>query len=532
MASGKRQNFISGAAVLAAAVAVTKVLGALYKIPLGNLLDREGMAHFYVAYNIYSLLLVLSTAGLPLALSRIVAQADALGQENRKRRAFHVALALFLALGLLGGGVMLLLPEQLAAVLHDTMAVPAIRALSPAVLCVCLASAVRGYTQGQGNMRPTAASQVAESCGKLAVGLILVWYLLRRGESPQTVAAGAIAGVSAGSVLGLLTLVLFLAGHRSVRSGTDVPPSRASLAGKLLHAGIPITIGAAGISFITLLDQVLVMHTLQTALGLSEKAASLLYGEYTFGMTLFNLPVSFIYPITVSLMPAISAALAHCDRQGACRSTEGAFRLTALLAFPAGAGLAVLARPVLDLLYPAVPATAAAAAGHLTVLGIACIFACLMIVTGSVLQAYGHAYAPVISLLSGSTVKIAVTRLLVSDPGVGIWGAPIGTLCCYAAIALINLILIRFVIPERPRCGRIFIRPAIAAAVMAALACGVWHLLSDGLHMGRTATILTILLAAAVYGLLCLWLGAVTQEDLKNLPKGENLAKRLKIPLK
>ena len=138
MAKDRQQNFMSGAAVLAAAVAVTKVLGALYKIPLGNLLDKEGMAHFYVAYNIYNLLVILSTAGLPLALSRLVSRAHALGRENQKRQVFRVALGLFLCIGLVCSGTMLLFPQQLAAALHDSQAAPAILALSPSVLSVVI----------------------------------------------------------------------------------------------------------------------------------------------------------------------------------------------------------------------------------------------------------------------------------------------------------------------------------------------------------------------------------------------------------
>ena len=166
----RRHNFISGAAVLAFAVAVTKVLGALYKIPLGNLLDKEGMAHFYAAYNIYSLLLVLSTAGLPLALSRLVSRAAAQGRLNAQRRIFRTALALLTAIGLVCSAVMCLYPQWLSGLLHDSLAAPAIRALGPAVLFVCLTSAVRGYTQGLGDMTPTAVSQMTESAGKLVIG--------------------------------------------------------------------------------------------------------------------------------------------------------------------------------------------------------------------------------------------------------------------------------------------------------------------------------------------------------------------------
>ena len=238
MAREQRQNFISGAAILAGAVAVTKVIGALYKIPLGNLLDKEGMAHFYVAYNIYNLLVILSTAGLPLALSRLVSQAHALGRENQKRRVFRVALALFFTIGLVCSGVMLLFPAQLASLLHDSLAAPAILALSPSVLCVCLIAAVRGYTQGQGNMKPTAASQIIESLCKLLVGLTLAHVLLRAAHPSHIAAAGAIGGVTVGSLLSLAVLVLYLAGRRARHRAQDVPQGRREIAGELLRIGV------------------------------------------------------------------------------------------------------------------------------------------------------------------------------------------------------------------------------------------------------------------------------------------------------
>lgn len=527
MARTSRQNFISGAAVLAGAVAVTKVIGALYKIPLGNLLDKEGMAHFYVAYNIYNLLVMISTAGLPLALSRLVSRAHALGRENQKHRILHVALGLFLLVGMVCSGVMLLFSRQLAVLLHDSQAAAAIRALSPSVLCVCLISALRGYTQGCGNMKPTAASQIIESACKLLVGLPLAWLLLRRGQPSAIAAAGAIAGVTIGSVLGLAALGGYMARTGGRRSGADVPEKRTRIAADLLRIGVPITVGAVGMSVITLLDQALVMSTLQDVLGCSEAQSTALYGEYTFGMTLFNLPSSFIYPVTVSLIPAISAALARGDRQGACRQTEAAFRVTVLLALPAGMGLSVLAGPILDLLYPAVPDTAAAAAYHLSVLGVACVFVCLMIMGNGVLQSYGKEYIPVISLLVGGGVKILVNHLLVADPAVGIKGAPIGTLCCYVTIAAINLLAIRAAVPERPAYLKTFLPAVGATAVMALAARGGYALFIRLLPGSSLATLGAIALAVAVYAAAALLLGAVKREDVLALPKGKKLAEVL-----
>lgn len=162
MSQGK-QSFLGGAALLTVTMLITKAIGALYKIPLGNLLDEQGMNYFYAAYNIYNLLLMVSTAGLPLALSRLVSQAEALGRVNRRRRTVSVAFWLFLLLGAVSSGVMFFLAGDLAGWMHNTQAENAIRVLSPSVLCVCLVSVIRGYTQGLGDMRPTAASEIIES---------------------------------------------------------------------------------------------------------------------------------------------------------------------------------------------------------------------------------------------------------------------------------------------------------------------------------------------------------------------------------
>lgn len=243
MSQGK-QSFLGGAALLTVTMLITKAIGALYKIPLGNLLDEQGMNYFYAAYNIYNLLLMVSTAGLPLALSRLVSQAEALGRVNRRRRTVSVAFWLFLLLGAVSSGVMFFLAGDLAGWMHNTQAENAIRVLSPAVLCVCLVSVIRGYTQGLGDMRPTAASEVIESASKLMVGLGLAWWLLRQGYPSHIAAAGAIAGVTAGVALSLLALSVWMLSHLSRDRGRDDPGRRRDILRQLLAIGVPITVGS------------------------------------------------------------------------------------------------------------------------------------------------------------------------------------------------------------------------------------------------------------------------------------------------
>jgi len=525
--SKRRQSFLSGAMILTATIAVTKVIGALYKIPLGNLLDSEGMAHFFAAYNIYRLLLTLSTAGLPLAMSRMVSEAEALGLENQKHRIFRTALGLFTVLGIVCSAAMFFLAAPLSALLHDTLAKTAVEVLAPAVLFVCLMAPIRGFTQGQGNMRPTAASEIIESLSKAVIGYLLAWYLLRRGFPRHMAAAGAIGGVTVATALALLALAVYLLTHRYRRPSSDVPQGRRAILRRLLRIGIPITAGTCGMSLITLLDTSLVLGTLQGT-GYSQEAATALYGEYTYGLNLFTLPASFIAPMTISLIPAIGAALARRDMISVRRNTSAAFRFTALLALPLGAGLSVLARPLLDLLYPDIPQTAAAAAPHLAVLGIASIFVCVMAMSGGVLQAHGREDIPLWTLLVGGLTKIISNYLLVGNPAIGIRGAAYSTLLCYGLIAVLNLIAVARTVPERPRYLAVFTRPALATVIMALAARAGFGLLQRVVSP-RPAAALTVLLSAAVYAVLVLAMGIIRREDLASLPKGDKIADFLRI---
>ena len=272
----------------------------------------------------------------------------------------------------------------------------------------------------------------------------------------------------------------------------------------------------------------LVLGTLQSSLGLSEANAAALYGEYTFGMTLFALPASFMYPLTISLVPSISAATAAGRGESAAQNAASALKLAMVVALPVGMGMSVLAGPILHLLYPAVPQTAEAAAYHLTILGIACIFVCLMVATNGVLQSYGHPLLPVISLLCGGVLKIVTNYLMVGDPATGIRGAAVSTLYCYALIAVINLAAIARLVPERPGYISLFAKPVLLTAVMA-LAARSGYGLFCRLLPERWAVLPAVLLAAVVYVVLALAIGAVTRQDLQTLPKGEKLADRLHL---
>ena len=223
---------------------------------------------------------------------------------------------------------------------------------------------------------------------------------------------------------------------------------------------------------------------------------------------------------------AIGKLSAYCGAVTAGSAAGAALKLTTLAALPAGAGLSVLAEPILLLLYPAVPDTARAAAYHLTFLGLACVFVCLMVATNGVLQSYGRPYVPVLTLLCGGVMKIVTNYLMVGDPATGIRGAAVSTLYCYALIVVLNLLAIARYVPERPGYIGLFAKPLLLTAVMALAARSSYGLLAQVLPE-RWAVLPAILIAAAVYILLALATGAVTRQELLALPKGEKIAQIL-----
>ena len=533
----KKQTFLAGTAILAAAVAAVKLIGFFYKIPLNNILGAEGKTYFNTAYEIYNVLLTVSTAGLPLAISKLTSEAHAQGRENEKRKIFRTAIWLFFGLGLAGALLMFFGAGALANFQNNEAAYWPIRALAPAVFCVCLLACMRGYTQGQGNMKPTAISQVLEALCKLGIGLPLAWYLLNTlGMGLEFGAAGAILGVTIGTVASMLFLIAYLATHPNRAESLDTPRSSGALMKRILAIGVPITLSNSAMSIITLVDTKVILGQLQHALGMTEDAASILKGQYSYAMDMPNMVASFVYPVTMSLIPFAAAALARKDHTGAGRIISSAFRLIAILALPAGIGLSVLSTPIMRLVLPAQPEDALAAGPHLQLLGIACIFICIMILTNAILQTYGKEKLPILTVIIGGVVKVVMNYILVGTPDINIHGAPVSTLCCYMVIAGLNLFFVWKYSPEKPRYFQIFAKPVVASVLMGAAAWAGYGFLDRALESGGTsyvgnavATLGGILAGVVVYFVLVIALRILRAEDLRGVPHGEKLVRLLHL---
>ena len=549
----KKQTFLQGTAVLAMATVLVKLMGFLFKVPLNNIIGEDGFGYFNTAYDVYNVLLMISTTGLPVAMSRMISQAQTLGNHAQIRRIYRTSLYVFLTIGMVGSLGMLFFCRQLSVmVTTNENSWAAIAALAPCVLLICLVSAYRGFFQGQSNMTPTSVSQIFEAVTRLVVGLGLAWLVMKltgeaavraqgivlaSGETAQdygdiTLAAGgAILGVTLGSLISVVYLHhKFRQSNQILSLGGGTAKSTRSTMKELLSIAVPITLGSAGLQIINLFDTMIYMRRLTGALQWTEKMADSAKGVYNFCQTVFALPCSFIPTITIAVIPAITASLTRKDLAEAKATSESSVRTMALIAMPCAAGLFVMAEPVIRLLCSTYTEDRIQlAATMLTILGLTVIFNSLVLLLNAIMQAHGDVVTPVVNMLIGGIIKIIVNYILVGQPNLNIVGAPIGTFICYISITALDLIAMKRHISARPAIFKNIIRPGLSSAIMGAATFMVYRVLSNAISSWKLACLLSLAFAVVLYAVLVVFLRCLTYEDCMLLPKGEKIAKILRI---
>ena len=461
----KKQNFLQGTALLAMATAIVKVIGALYKIPLNAIIGEQGFGYFNTAYDIYNVLLMISTAGLPVAMSRMISQASSLDHYNQVRRIYHTARGIFLALGIAGSLLMTVFCRQLAAFQNQPDAWAAIGCLGPCVLLICVMSTYRGFFQGQGNMLPTSVSQVLEAVVKLIVGMGAALAILRMTNEIPLAAGGAILGVTASCLVSAIYLFSrFRKSYALLPQTEEEPRSYRETARGLLAIAIPITFGSAALQLMTMLETKIYMGQLLN-LGYTQ--------------SLLAEPV------------------------------------TALLGGYSGGNLAMATR-------------------LMTVLGFTIIFNALVLVSTAIMQAHGHAGRPVINMLIGGVVNLVAVYVLAGIPLINILGTPIGLLMGYVVISILNILSMRRLLPKPPAILPNLLRSFFAAAVMGVLAWGaLWALKAIGVREIGTGRLILcavpVLVGVVSYFFTAVKFKVITHEDCLLLPKGEKIAKILKL---
>ena len=528
--SQKKQSFLQGVAVLTFATIIVKLLGFIYKVPLQNILQERGFGYFNTAYDVYNVLLMISTTGLPVAVSRMISQAQALDNYAQIRKIYSTSMKVFLSIGIVGTLIMLVFCRQLSVmVTTNENSWAAIAALSPCVLLICVVSAHRGFFQGQSNMTPTSVSQIYEAVVRVVFGLAGAYLMLRKTGSLIYAAAGGIFGVTIGCIVAVVYLRIQFGNSNQVlqQGGGEAKSTRATMK-ELLAIAIPITLGSAGLQIINLVDTMIYMRRLTGALAWSSDAADTAKGIYNYCQTIFNLPCSLVTPITISVIPTVTAALTTKNLVGARHTEESAVRTMAIITMPCAVGLAVLAEPIIRLLARNYGAESIATATPILIyLGIAVIFNSTVLLFNSIMQAHGDVTTPVINMLIGGVVKVIVNYILVAIPSLNIIGAAIGTVICYATITALDVIAMRKRVTTRPAILRNMVRPFGAAVGMGALTWATAALLSRMTSSNTIVCLSSLVVAVIVYVIFVIALRCVTYEDCMLFPKGEKIAKIL-----
>lgn len=571
----KKQSFLYGAVILTAGMAVVKVIGALFKIPLQHFIGEYGMGLFNVAYNFYGPIFSLATAGFPVAVSRLVSENASLGRWNDVRAVKSVAGPVFIGFGALGAVLLTAFaPFYCREIVGSRDAILPMLALVPAILFACGGAVYRGYYEGLRNMGPTAVSEVVEALIKLALGLGLAYSAVQWGRVEYAgagtvfgiqaagtdqaeflimafAAAGAVLGVTVGSLGAVLYLSLrwkIKGDGVGLRTRKAAPPARpwGETLKNLLKIAGPVAAGSVAMNAAGLIDATFLQNRVAGIVeNMPERLLAVypgmipevyqanpssiptfLYGCYTLAMTLYLLVPALTQAIGMSALPAVTEAWARGDKPQLKERMSSVLGVTALVCFPAGLGLTALAGPVTALLYGQGEATPIVA-GVLMVLGPASLFAAMSTPVSSMLQAAGRADLPVKLLGVAMAIKISVNWFLCGVPEVNVKGAGVGTLLCYLFYAASQLVCLRRVTGVHLDLGKLFFKPFVCAALCGG-AAWVFH---------RGATTFGVPAWLAVGGAVCggalvyvtglLASKALEKKDLLMLPNGQKIAQTL-----
>lgn len=523
-----KDTFLKGALILTMAGIIVKVIGSVNRILLSRLLGGEGIGLYQMAYPIYLLALSISSAGIPVAISIIVAEKIALSDFRGANRVFRISLGVLAVTGVAFTILLYFAADWLTAnhYIRDARAYYAIAALAPAIFFVTVLSSYRGYFQGLQMMTPTAISQICEQFVRVVTMIALAYMLLPQGL--EYAAAGASFGAGPGAAVGLLVLIYYYWRQRKkFRHKIENQPemkqeSGVRIVSRIVKLALPVSLANIMIPVVSNIDLLVVPIRLEAA-GFTVEKATELFGYLTgMAVALINLPTILTASLAASLVPAVSEAFTLQNRQRIYQRTSMAMRIANLITIPSFVGLCLLATPISQMLYgtPNAGTSIAILSAGIVLLGI-------QQVTTGVLQGLGHTAIPLMNMVISALVKIVMSWTLTAMPAWGIKGAAWATNVDFGVAALLNMYFVYryvgFSLNIKDTVKAIF-----AAAVMGAIVL----LTYDGIMLktfhNTIATLLAIGVGGLVYGAVLLLLGGVQERDVARIPRiGSKMVKLL-----
>lgn len=558
----KQQSFEYGAVILLCSTVLVKIIGAIFKIPLSNLIGDLGFGYFSSAYDLFTPIYTLAMAGLPIAVSRVVAEHMAAGRYGDVRQSLKITRKLFFITGFTALIIMLILIYPFVKLTDKSGGtIYSLFAIAPSLLFCCVMSTYRGYYEGLRNMYPTAVSDITEALGKLILGYGFAYIVIKTTHNEAFAAAAAMAGITVGAIVAALYLRLRYKFKGDGITEIEILENKPTVKEKdaikaLIMIAIPVVMASLANSIASLVDVSMVKlqlsHIMEknydlicdmyrnsiadynaSAIESGKKLLSastmptFLYGIRGKAFTIYNLVPAITSVLGVSALPVIASCWSVNDKKGIKRNVESSIKLTAIISMPAGMGFAFIGDAIMGLMYKSV-ASVEIGGSMMRIYGIAAIFAGLAIPMTSMLQAIDKQVISLRNVAIGAFLKIAVNFAFVSVPKINIQGAAIGTAVCYVFIFVANLLSIVKHTGVVPDFYKTLIKPLVAA-----ICCGVSAFaFIKVLGNGKIFVAVSIAVAAVVYFAVLILLNTFEDDDVLTLPKGEKLlsiCRKLKI---
>lgn len=513
--SDTQKSIVGGMTVLGISGFICKVVGALYRIPLAWIIGESGLGMYQLVFPTYNMLLTISAAGIPVAISRMVSFSLAKDDPRNAKRIFRIALSVLVVLGCVSMVLMIAFSPQLASRVGDPETQLGFVAIAPALLLVCIMSAFRGFMQGQQNMVPTAISQLIEQVGKVVIILPMAYFGMRR--STSFAAAMVLLGNTVAEAIALLYMFIV---HRCKSKSFE---SRAqdehievlgtkTLIRRLFALSIPITLGGCIIPLAGFVDSGMLLNRLMDA-GMTLEAGRALYGRYSgYVISLINVPTAISIAIAMSLVPAISSAMARKDRQTVQKQSAMGIRFSFLIGLPCSVGMSMLSKQILSMVYQfSSPEALTVTAELLSLSSITIVLFTVVQATSGILQGMRKQRIPMYTLFAGVLVKIFLNYTLVGMPSVNIYGAPLASIACYTISMVPNLFYTYRYAHMKMDVLNTLLRPLAATTAMGV----VLYFAIRYLPSGRLWTCVLILVGVAAYIGFARLTGALTHEDMK-----------------
>ena len=545
MADNRRSSgVLVQAGILAMASMIVRVIGLLYRAPLTAIIGDEGNGYYGTAYNIYTIILMVSSYSMPSAISKLMAQKLAVGEYRNANRVFRCALTYGVLVGLVGSGLLFFG----ARFLVPDVAVCVLQVFAPTVFLFGILGSMRGYFQARGSMVQTSVSQILEQLANAVVSIAAAWLLMQTavGADPtrraQLGAMGSALGTGAGVLIALLFMIFCFRRSKEGRKAEILSDAtgkeekyRIFLRDTILVI-TPFMLSGVIMNLTTSLNQTIYMRMLIDLKGAGETATTTLYGIFSNkAVVISNIPISIATAVSSAIIPGISAAYARRDETGARRQVGNAIRITSIIAIPSAVGLAVLARPITMLMFPQMESLELASS-LLSLLAVTVIFYSISTITNAALQSIGRMNLPLVSAGIALVVQTVVLVLLLRFTDLDVRALVLVSILYSVMIFAVNQYYLRRFLGIRQDVRRDYLQPLVCAALMGAAAKVVYYLVSmaaepvENLPKGfyfrnLAATAVALLAAVLVYGYTMVRSGTIRRKDLLSMPKGQLLVR-------